>query len=299
VPPAKRTPLEGLQTKTGLICAKWHTQVRISSPHALTLRLVWLTLAAPILWAASETNASVVFNWPSAPGWTAGTPAAGQTVTQSFTSVSPNDITVSINNNGAAVSGVNNLAGYPQINSTSTTGGLAGVNGLQLYATSSAVAGAYLRTTVSFSSPVTNLSFQIWDIDKLAGQFVDKVANLQALAEDGSTVGATSVMSAVAGFNTITGTGLSTVILGTSSATNTTNQGTIDVSFAGPITQFSFEWSNNDPARGQQAIGLGPLTYTIVPEIASYFLSAACCLAVVIIDKLLRRRRARQRRARS
>jgi hypothetical protein len=44
-------------------------------------------------------NASIVFDWPNN-GWTAGTPTAGQTLTQSFTSVDPNDITVSINNSG-------------------------------------------------------------------------------------------------------------------------------------------------------------------------------------------------------
>jgi len=41
---------------------------------------------------------ATTFNWPSAPGWTAGTPGQGATVTQSFTSVNPNEITVAIHN---------------------------------------------------------------------------------------------------------------------------------------------------------------------------------------------------------
>ncbi len=79
-----------------------------------------------------SVHGSVVFNWPNS-GWTAGAPNTGQTKTQSFTSISANDITVSIFN-----SGVNNHGGYPAINSTETTGGLSGVNALQLYLDNSA-----------------------------------------------------------------------------------------------------------------------------------------------------------------
>jgi hypothetical protein len=234
--------------------------------------------------SAATTKATIVFNWPNPPGWTPGTPTTGQTVSQSFTSVSPNDISVSIYN-----SGVNNQTGYPAINSTNETGGFTGVNALQLFISSTPTFGNYLKTTVSFTSPVTNLSFQLWDVDALVGQFVDKIANLQGLAQDGSTVGASSVTSAVAGYNTITGTGLSTVIAGTASASNTTNQGTINVTFAGPITQFSFEWSNNDNGRGQQAIALGPLSYDIVPENDFAFSGAASCLMAVLFEKIRRR----------
>lgn len=112
-----------------------------------------------------------------------------------------------------------------------------------------------------FAAPVTSVSFQIWDVDAFSNQFKDQISQIQALAVGGATVGPTSVTSAVPGFNTITGTGLSTVVLGTAvlgtaSASNTTNQGTIDISFVGPITQFSFEWLNKDPKLGQQAMPL-------------------------------------------
>jgi hypothetical protein len=184
-----------------------------------------------------------------------------------------------------------NSAGYPAINSTNTTGGFTGVNGLQLFVSSSAAVGNYLRTTVSFATPVAGLSFQVWDVDASPGQFVDKLSNIQALAEDGSTVGATSVSSAVSGFNTISGTGLSTVVVGTAPANNSTNEGTINISFAGPITRFSFDWSNADAGRGQQAIGLGPLTYTPVPESVSTLTVTGFCLWLIIFEALRRQRR--------
>jgi hypothetical protein len=186
---------------------------------------------------------------------------------------------------------MNLQAGYPQISFGNDTGGFTGVNALQLFAVSSQSFGTtYIKTTVSFATPVINLSFQIWDVDSVPGQFVDKIANIQAVAEDSSIVGPNSVTSAVAGFNTITGAGLSTVVLGTANANNSTNQGTIDITFNGPITQFSFEWSNNDSALGQQAIALGPLTYSPVPENNAACLSLSLCLAAILFERVRRRR---------
>src|SRR5438067_9441739 len=238
-------------------------------------------------------RASVVFDWPTSPGWTAGTPTAGQTVTQSFTSVDPNDITVSVNNDGISNQGATWQTGYPQISRSPLTGSFGSTNALQLYVVSQSSTSSYIRTTITFATPVINLSFQIWDVDAVAGQFADKIFNIQALAVGGATVGADSVTSEVAGYNTITGTDLSTVVLGTGNAANNTNQGTIDISFSGPITQFSFDWSNNDPALGAQAIGLGPLTYTPVPEINPFSSVLVVCSLLVVFELFTRRHRNR------
>ena len=224
-------------------------------------------------------RASVVFDWPTSPGWTAGTPTAGQTVTQSFTSVDPNDITVSVNNDGISNQGATWQTGYPQISRSPLTGSFGSTNALQLYVVSQSSTSSYIRTTITFATPVINLSFQIWDVD--------------ALAVGGATVGADSVTSEVAGYNTITGTDLSTVVLGTANAANNTNQGTIDISFSGPITQFSFDWSNDDPALGAQAIGLGPLTYTPVPEINPFSSVLVVCSLLVVFELFTRRHRNR------
>lgn len=261
--------------------------VSIGTPVFLRVCLV----SASLLTLAPVTlKSSVVFDWPSSPGWTAGSPSAGQTKTQSFTSVNPNDITVAVNNSGVGIQGMNFVAGYPQISATPVTGGLS-VNGLQLYASSSQSFGTYIRTTITFDTPVINLSFQIWDVDAVAGQFVDKIYNIQAIGSGGITVGPDVVTSAVSGYNTITGTGLATVVLGTANANNATNQGTINVTFNGPITQFSFDWSNNDVALGQQAIALGPLTYTPVPEHNAAGISLILCLTAILLERLRRSKR--------
>jgi hypothetical protein len=256
---------------------------------------LWLT--GMLVASAGNVNALVTFNWPSPPGWTAGAPSAGQTNTQSFTSVDPNDITVSINNSGSGVQGMvwnTGSGGYPQISANPDTGGFTGVNALQELVTSSQAVGTYVRTTVSFATPVINLSFQIWDVDSVAGQFVDKISNIQALAQGGGTVGPDSVTSVTPGFNTITGTGLGTVVLGTANAANNTNQGSINITFNGPITQFSFDWSNNDPGLGAQGIALGPLTYTPVPDIDPTWTAAAACALAVGVELLLRRKSKRR-----
>lgn len=127
-----------------------------------------------------------VFDWPSS-GWTAGAPAPGQTVTQSFTSVTPNDITVSINNNGASNQGATWQTGYPAIDSTTETGGFNGVNALQIYVVAQSSTSSYIRATVTFNTPVINLSFQIWDVDAFSGQFADKISNIQAIAASDPT----------------------------------------------------------------------------------------------------------------
>ena len=231
----------------------------------------------------AQQGHAIVFDWPST-GWTAGAPAPGQTNTQSFTSVTPNDITVSINNNGAAAVGAAWSPGYPAINSTETNGGFAGTNGLQLFVTSQASTSAFLKVTVAFATPVTSLTFQIWDVDAFNGQFKDQISQIQAIAVGGATVGPDSVTSAVSGFNTITGTGLSTVVVGTASANNATNQGTIDITFSGPITQFSFEWFNKDAGLGQQAVGLGPISY--LPEISPAWIAALVCAVAIGARKI-------------
>jgi hypothetical protein len=249
-----------------------------------------LCLAAVCLFTAGAAQGSVVFDWPSPPGWTAGAPTPGQTRTQQFTSVNPNDITVDINNNGVSGSGATWQAGYPQISANPLTGGLA-TNALQLYVSSQSSTSSYIRTTITFDTPVANLSFQIWDVDAVAGQFADKIFNIQGIDLSSNAVGPTSVTSVTPGYNTISGTGLSTVVLGTANAANNTNQGSINITFSGQITSFSFDWSNNDAGLGAQAIGLGALTYDPVPEVDQAFGTAALCLTAVLGEKLKRRRR--------
>jgi hypothetical protein len=47
---------------------------------------------------------------------------------------------------------------------------------------------SFAGTTVSFASPVANLSFQIRDVDAVAAEFADKIWNIQLLAQERGTI---------------------------------------------------------------------------------------------------------------
>lgn len=239
----------------------------------------------------SPANA-VVLTWPSPPGWTAGAPAPGQTVSQNFTAVTPNDVNVAINNNGANLVGATWNAGYPAINSTLINGGMPGTNGIQLYLTSQSSTSSYVQLTITFANPVANLSFQIWDVDA-SSAYADTISQIQGLAFGGGTIAADSITSAIGGYNTITGSGLGTVVTGTATASNTTNQGSIDITFSQPITELSFHYSNSDSSLGSQGVALGPLTFVVVPETVPSWVIGLIGVIIIGADLLVRRKRIR------
>src|SRR5438067_8957085 len=155
--------------------------LRFSFSNRLSRRRLLLCAAGLLLLDSPASVHGTVFDWPGS-GWTAGAPAPGQTVSQSFSSMTPNDITVDINNNGTSSQGAAWQTGYPAISRSPLTDGLASTNALQLYVVSENSTSSYIRTTVTFNTAVVNLSFQIWDVDASAGQFIDKIFNIQGLA---------------------------------------------------------------------------------------------------------------------
>jgi hypothetical protein len=256
----------------------------------------WLFLIGLTFVTRMPAHAAML-DWSSS-AWTAGAPLPGSTATQDLSVDNPNDVTVAINNSGAGAQGVvwnAGSGGFPQINATAHTGGLSGVNGLQLLVSSSQVFGSYVTTTVSFAVPVFNVSFQLWGVDAVPGQFADQITNLRAVLSGGGPVGPNLVTSAVSGFNTITGSGLGTVVLGTATADNSTNEGTIIVTFnGGAITQLSFDWANNDPALGADGIGLGSLSYTPTPEVNPSWVATAIGILAVGVELIRRKKNLRR-----
>jgi hypothetical protein len=244
-----------------------------------------------------------VFDWPSSPGWTAGEPTInGPAQTVDYSSSGQN-VSVTLTNTGATWN-----AGYPQV----ATGGTGFVNGgtansgLILQPSGQTSNGTYLQLTINFNNPggVTNVSFQIWDIDATVDAsgngFIDAITHLQATAVGGGTlfpdiVDNTHTSNPGTTYNFISGSGANLAITGdlaqVAGAANGTDQGTINVTFAQPITQISFWYSNN--ASGSlttQTIGIGPLTYSIVPEISSSWSGALLCVVSASVLELRRRR---------
>lgn len=215
-----------------------------------------------VIFLISPRLVTASFDWPATPGWTAGVPGPGQTASQNFTRAQTNGIVVAINNSGAGVQG--------------------------MVWEGSQAAGGFITVTVS-GGAVNNLSFQISEGDAIAARAIDRITNIQAIALGGGNIGPDSVTSAVPAFNTINGNGLGLAVVRNGNASDSTNEGSIDIVFSGPLTQYSFQLDNNDPASGSQATGLGSLTYTPAPEIDPSWIAAATCVVAAGL-KLVRGR---------
>ena len=252
--------------------------------------------------AFSPTARGQVFNWPTSPGWTAGEPTInGPDQTVDYSSTGQN-ISVTLANTGATWNG-----GYPQV----AAGGAGFVNGgttdngLILQPGAQTSNATYIQLTINFNNPggVQNVSFQIWDVDATVdgsgNGFVDSITHLQATAVGGGTlypdtVDNTHTSNPGTPYNFITGSGSTLAITGDpsqlSGAANGTDQGTVNITFSQAITQLTFWYSNAaDGSLTTQTIGIGPLTYDILPETSPCWALAAVCMAAIALE--LRRRR--------
>jgi|HubBroStandDraft_4_1064222.scaffolds.fasta_scaffold08537_3 hypothetical protein len=256
--------------------------------------------------AFSPTAQGTVFDWPTSPGWTAGQPTInGPDQTVDYSSTGQN-ISVTIANTGATWNG-----GYPQVAAGGTgfvNGGTTN-NGLIVQPSAQTSTSTYIQLTINFNNPggVNNVSFQLWDVDATVDAsgngFIDKITHLQATAVSGGTlfpdtVDNTHTNNPGTSYNFITGSGSTLSITGDpsqpSGAANGTDEGTVNISFLQPITQISFWYSNS--AGGSlttQTIGIGPLTYSILPETSPRWPVALVCMAALALEFGRRRRKFR------
>ncbi len=249
---------------------------------------------------------TVVFDWPTTPAWTAGQPTINgpdQTVDYSSTG---QDISVTIANTGATWS-----AGHPQVaaGGTGFVNGGTTDNGLILQPTSQLSTATYIQVTINFNNPagVSNVSFQIWDIDATVDAsnngFIDAITHLQATALGGGTLfpdtlDNTHTSNSGTPYNFITGAGPTLSITGDPSqlagAANGTDQGTVNIGFSQPITQFSFWYSNSAAgALTGQTIGIGPITYSVLPESSTGWTAIPVYLAALALEFRRRRKHVR------
>jgi hypothetical protein len=247
---------------------------------------------------------TVVFDWPASPAWTAGEPTVNgpdQTVDYSSTG---QDISVTLANTGATWN-----TGYPQVaaGGTGFVNGGTTSNGLILQPAAQLSNATFIQVTINFNIPagVNNVSFQIWDIDATVDAsnngFIDKITHLQATAVGGGTLfpdtlNNTHTSNSATPYNFITGSGATLAITGDpsqlSGAANGSDQGTVNIGFSQAITQVSFWYSNS--AGGSlttQTIGIGPITYSIVPETSPGWAVVPVCIAALALEFARRRKR--------
>jgi hypothetical protein len=291
--------------------------MKIATPHKFA-KVPWLPgLAVLAALLGAVPARATVFNWNSAGTWTAGTPTVAG-VTQSFTGLSVNlkdSVAGTVWQNGS--NGVGPVS--PGINNTLLTDHLTGQNALQLAIFSQPSTTAMVTVTVTFTTPVTGVSFNLWDVDKDLGtapgnatnnSYEDLISNIKANLSAGGTVAPTSITdggsdgtdntSAISGG---TGTIAGSSVTGGNGGGGTANDGlnsgqaTINIG-ASTITSFTFEWSNPGWISGdgsQQFIALGNINYTAVvtPEIHSGYAALALCGGFIGVGSIYQRRRAR------
>jgi hypothetical protein len=160
-----------------------------------------------------------------------------------------------------------------------------------------------ITVTINFSTQyeaVSNVSFTLFDIDYANGggsTYEDKISNIVATTTTGGSLAST--ITGVGSSVSKTGTGLTQVLTGIASNTDTgptSGNGNATISFIGNnIRSISFTYapgaSFNDPT--YQHIGLFDISYTPVPEINPAFTAALSCVAAAF---LIRRHRTNVRK---
>jgi hypothetical protein len=279
--------------------------MRIFGPRALLRRIAVVGVLSWVAVVFSPTAQGTVFDWPTTPAWTAGQPTInGPAQTVDYSSTGQN-ISVTIANTGATWNG-----GYPQVaGGAGFVNGGTPDNGLLVQPGAQTSTATYIQLTINFNNPggVNNVSFQLWDIDATVDAsgngFIDTITHLQAAAVGGGTLFPDSIdnnhtSNPGTSYNFITGSGSTLSIIGDpsqpSGAANGTDQGTVNITFLQPITQISFWYSNS--AGGSlttQTIGIGPLTYSILPETSPGWAVVLVCMAALVLEFGRRRRKFR------
>jgi hypothetical protein len=123
-----------------------------------------------------------------------------------------------------------------------------------LFQQTSDALGVGQTVTFSFSSPVTNVSFTITDIDNSTGQWADRLV-IQT-AGYGFSFAAGTLM---------TGDGtVGTPFLNSNANLNlphTDDRGNVTISYAGPISSFTFEYFNGVATNGTQQIRVTDIAF--------------------------------------
>lgn len=142
-----------------------------------------------------------------------------------------------------------------------------------------------MRVTFNFPQPVRTVSLSLFDVDFVTNAFRDWV---HVVGNDAGGNVYTPVMTSPAGNGNQTGqpvsAGASSVLFeqgginarqatGNAISGNNSDTGTINVSFAQPVTSVVFSYGNaplqsGETATGQQAVGISGVSYCPMPQIA-------------------------------
>lgn len=235
----------------------------------------------------TTTGQAVVVDWDTLT-WTPGT------LTNSY-NVDPakagNDITVTVTGNTGQLQ-PELVAPNPQTPAITTNfqGGLGTAQNTLSIAVNFTDQSQSVTVTIDFSAlyslGVQNVSFQLFDFDYASAtgnNYQDKLSGITALSIDGTTLVAPTITTSSA--NTRTGTGLTQVVTGIASVSDTgasSGDGNVTISFGTTaIKSFTFTYGSGsgtatDPT--YQHVGIHDITFTPVPELNPTWTAVGSCL---------------------
>jgi hypothetical protein len=209
-------------------------------------------------------------------------------------------ITISGVNGGADAAHWQN--GTPLVDST-LTGGASG-NSLQLqldWANNSqgiTVKVEFLNYATPFTSGVTNVHYDLFDIDKFKKNdpsYIDEISNIYGQLGSGPQI-APSITFTKNGSTAVSGSGLSQVIDGTDASKPDKDDGNATIDFAGDtIDKYSFGYGNAPGANADptvQDLGLGNISFSHArrfPEVGTSIAAMLVCAGSAMLQILRRK----------
>lgn len=118
-----------------------------------------------------------------------------------------------------------------------------------------------------YADAVSNVSFGIFDLDRLGGQFRDQVI-IRAYDIDGNLIPVTLTPGTGAPITTsVDANGIATATANATAGGTSAGQaaGFVRVDVAGPVARIEVDYNNIDPAFGNHAINIGDISLTSIP----------------------------------
>ncbi len=227
-----------------------------------------------------------IFDWDQAYAVSpaaSGTPTAGNSVSKSYDNDQTHSTTSTVNDVTITLANAVGTWSSPRPAVDTNYDGGTGKKALSLGFSKESNTTQGLTVTIDFNyvGGVTNVNFQIFDVDYSAGTWIDKIDQIWATTTTSGTVGPSSVVGSAD--NVVSGTGLTFAATGTNANSLNTSAGNVSIDFGtAKVTSITFRWRNVDNGKGDQKIGLGDINYTqVTPEVNPGLAAMALCAIAV------------------
>lgn len=123
----------------------------------------------------------------------------------------------------------------------------------------------FSAATAGFSDEVSDITFGLFDIDEIDGQFTDQVI-IKAFDAAGNQIPVELSAGNPADVMTTNVTGTATSVEDTGNSSEALVDSFVQVSVAGPVSYITIDYNNVDAAYGNHAIRIGDIELTAIPD---------------------------------